>query len=515
MMKKLHSLLMLLLAALLLASCGGNSNQSTANQADDVFDIILNAQPTGFNPLTTNDAMSSDINMQIYETLYVRDVDGVTYKPLLAKALPTCSEDGLECTIQLQEGVKFQDGSPFNAEAVKYTISKIQDKAYGSSRPSIASSIESVEAVNDHEVKLKLKYPDGVLVAKFAHMNSAIISPTSEGKDLMVEPFGTGPYKLVNSVTGSEYDLEVNPEYWGEAPEIKKIKFTVVAEASTAISRLETGEADFMPVVPVTNVNRVKDLASVEFKNSSSSQITYLALRTDTAKNSKVMSDLEARKAMIQAIDREAYVASLEGNVKGLNSILPETVLGYNPKADDYGYKFDLEAAKKTVADLGIANEEITILTNTRPEMQTLGEFIQSSLQKAGFTNVKLVPQEFATYLDTAKKPNEFDLVLLTWANVTGDGTEFFDPNLHSQMSSGRVQYTNPEFDAMVDKSRTSINPEERLAALDEANKIALNDAVVAAMYNPNNLFAYSKHYTNVVVLPGTFFFVKDFKIAK
>lgn len=510
-MKKLVLLVTLLFV---LVSCGGNPSPQTPTGSKE-FKIMLNAQPTGLNPLTTNDSMSSDISMQIFESLYERSASGTEYVPMLAAALPECSEDGLSCNIKLREGVKFTDGSPFGADSVIYTINKIKDKDYGSARPSIAASIVSIDKVSDHEVKLNLSYPDGVLVAKLAHMNSAIVSSTSEGVDLMTKPFGTGPYKLASMVAGSEYVLEVNPEYWGDKPEIEKVVYTVVPEISTAISRLETGEGDFLPIIPVTNVSRVKSLPNVEFVSAASSQITYMGMRTDTAKNAKLMTNLKARQAIAKAIDRVAYVESLEGNAKGLNSILPETVYGFKPEAQKYGYDYDFEGAKQLVVDEGFAAEPITILTNTRSEMSMLAEYIQSALNKIGFTNVTIVAEEFATYLDSAKKPNGFDLVLLTWANVTGDGTEFFDPNVHSVKSSQRVQYTNPAFDKLVDESRETVDQAVRLEKLNAANQLILDEAVLVAMYNTNNLFAHTKGFTNVDVIPGGIFYVKYFKIAK
>lgn len=523
-MKKRQLALILTLSVFLLAGCaGGAKNKSpetntgaepSSQVADEPFNVILNAQPTGFNPLTTNDSMSSDINVQIYETLYGRSEDGTSYEPLLAESFPVSSEDGLSATIKLKEGISFSNGDPFNAETVKFTIEKIKDKAYGSARASIAASVASVEVLGEYEVKLNLTYPDGVLVAKFAHMNSAMISPTSDGTELMTKPVGTGPYMMTQSVAGSEYVLEYNKNYWGEEPDIKKVVFTVVAEASTAISRLETGEADFMPVVPMANANRVKNIAGVSFVTSPSSQITYLGLRSETAKNAALMSNPEVRKAISMAIDRAAYVATLDGNALGTNSILPSTVFGYKEEAESYGYSYDLDGAKAIIEAEGVKDEPIVILTSTVSTTQTVAEYIQASLKEAGFTNVELLPQEFATYLDTAKKANAFDLAILTWANVTGDGTEFFDPNLHSVNSSKRVQYTNLEFDQLVNESRENMDRDVRLEKLDAANKLALEDAVVVPLYNSKNTFAYSDKYENVIILPGTYFMIQDFKLA-
>jgi peptide/nickel transport system substrate-binding protein len=182
----------------LFAACGGKgkpaSSTGSAAPADKMFNIILTAPFTGFDPLRTNDSASTYVNAQIYETLYRLPPATTEFTCLLAENLPEFSEDGRTAAIKLREGIKFHDGTPFNAEAVKYTIELIKDPKFGSARASIASSIASVEIVDDYNLKLHLTYSDGVLTAKLAHTNAAIVSPTAQkGQDLMVNPVGTGP----------------------------------------------------------------------------------------------------------------------------------------------------------------------------------------------------------------------------------------------------------------------------------------------------------------------------------
>ena len=167
---------------------------------------------------------STYVNAQIYETLYrIHPVTG-EYTCLLAAELPQFSEDGLTATIKLREGIKFHDGTDFNAEAVKYTFELIKDPEFGSARASIAGSIDSIECPDEYTVVFHLTYEDGVLTAKLAHTNSAIVSPTAQkNQDLMVNPCGTGPYKFVSSVSGSNVVLTRNDEYWGEAPALSLI----------------------------------------------------------------------------------------------------------------------------------------------------------------------------------------------------------------------------------------------------------------------------------------------------
>lgn len=203
----------------LLCGCGDGKINRNSNDNPDEFRVIMNTAWSGFSPLKTNDQSSNDIQAQIYETLYRRTIDGKSFEPLLAKELPICDAAGTTCTIPLKEGIKFQDGTDFDAYSVKYVLEKIKDPNSGSARASIAGSIETIDCPDKYTVVIKTSYPDGVLTAKLAHYNSSIFSPTADQKqDLMIDPVGTGPYKYVSSVSGSEVLLTRNEEYWGDKP---------------------------------------------------------------------------------------------------------------------------------------------------------------------------------------------------------------------------------------------------------------------------------------------------------
>ena len=181
---------------LALTACSGGDNSSTASASGDkMFNVVMTSNYSGFDPLRTNDSVSSSVNNQIYETLYRLEDDG-SFTPQLAESLPEYSEDGKTVTVKLRSGVTFHDGTPFNADAVINTFNCIKDPDFGSTRASLASSIESMEAPDENTVVFHLSYPDGVFLAKLSHVNSAIVSPTAQqNQDLMVQPCGTGPYR--------------------------------------------------------------------------------------------------------------------------------------------------------------------------------------------------------------------------------------------------------------------------------------------------------------------------------
>lgn len=127
--------------------------------------------------------------------------------------------------------------------------------------------------------------------------------------------------------------------------------------------------------------------------------------------------------------------------------------------------------------------------------------------------NVTIESLEWAAYLSETQQDNRYDITVLTWSNVTGDGTEMLDPNFHSVNSSKRVRYDNAEFDAFVDASKQTLDSAERTAAISAANKMILDDAVAATLYNQYQAYAFNAAYTNVEMDAGGVFYVQNFKL--
>lgn len=504
--------LFLSLVLLVALSLGVVVSASASDLADKMFQIALTAPFTGFDPLRTNDAVSTYVNAQMYETLY-RLTPENEFVCLLAEELPEFAEDGMSATIKLRQGVTFHDGTPFNAEAVKYTLELIKDPDFGSLRASIVASIDSIEILDEYTIRLNLTYEDGVLLAKLAHTNSAIVSPTAQAaQDLMIAPVGTGPYKFVSSVSGAEVVLTRNDDYWGPAPVIKDITMTIIAEESTAIARMETGEADFMPNLTVEQIDRVMAMPNVTFESSSSAQITYVMLRPNSYVN-PIMGNKDFRTAIAKALDTEGYTQYvMEGYATHAKSIIGPQVFGYTEAADAYGIAYDPEGAKAIIEANGWGNELINLLVPSTPVYTKLGEFFQSNLQAAGFTNVQIEMIDWSAWLTESMNEDRFDISLAAWSNVTRDGTELLEPNWESKVSR-RAKINNDEFDQLVLESKTTSNREVRLEKLDAANKLLMEEVYVVPVYNSDNLYCYNSAYDNVKRDVGGTFYVKDFTI--
>ena len=500
-------------------AAGGDAGAGTGAPQDKMFNVALTAPFTGFDPLRTNDSASTYVNAQIYETLYRIDPVTGEYICLLAAELPQFSEDGLTATIKLRDGIKFHDGTDFNAEAVKYTFELIKDPDFGSARASIAGSIDSIECPDDTTVVFHLTYEDGVLTAKLAHTNSAIVSPTAQqAQDLMVNPCGTGPYKFVSSVSGSNVVLTRNDEYWGEAPDIKDVTMTIIAEESTAIARMETGEADFMPNVTVEQVSRIEGIPNVKFETSEAAQIYYMCMRGSSYKN-PVMAEKEFRTALAKAIDKEGYVQYImETYADAAESVLGPKITGFAEEAVTHNIAYDPEGAKAILdAHPGWADEEISFLVPSTPGYQNMGEYFLANMKAAGFNNVKYESIDWAAWLNESKTDGRFDVTLAAWSNVTRDGSELMEPNFHTQNGQKRIRYagdTGAKVDEFIEKSKTTSDMAIRTENLLGVNALLQDEAYVQPIYHGVNLYAYSTAYTGVTRDPGGTFYLIDIKPA-
>jgi peptide/nickel transport system substrate-binding protein len=514
-MKRTRSIFIaFVLIALMLAVTGSAFAANKKVTGDKMFNVALTAAFTGFDPLRTNDQASTYVNAQIYETLYRIGPDG-DYIPLLAESLPDFSADGKSATVHLRKGVKFHDGTPFNAQAVKYTFMLIKDPKFGSARVSLAASIASMDVLDDYTIRFNLSYPDGVLLAKLAHTNSAIVSPTAQAKqDLMIKPVGTGPYKFVSSISGSNVVLTRNDQYWDKLPVIKNVTMTIIQDESTAVARMETGEADFMPELSVPQIDRVKSIPGVTVGTSESARITYVMLRPTSYVN-PLMGKKEFRVAIAKALDTRGYTETiLEKYASPTGSMIGPTVFGYMPQAENYGYKYDPEAAKAAVKANHWENEKIKLFVPSTPVYTKLGEYFQANLKDAGFNNVQIEMIDWSAWLTESKAPNRFDISLAGWANVTRDGTELLGPNWESKVSA-RTKINNPEFDKLVYEGKTTTNRAVRIKKLDAANKLLLEEAYAVPVYNAVNIFAYNSAYTDVTNDVSGTFYLCDFTVKQ
>ena len=501
MKKWLAVLLMAMLAfAAGCSSNAGSSDGGSASGGEDVPQELTYASTSdivGLSPIGTNDSVSSRVIEQVYETLFTRNPETMEVEPKLAESYETPDEN--TWVIKLKEDIQFTDGTPFNAEAVKYTFDKFRDPETAAPRASLLEPISEVNVVDEYTVEIKTEKPYGAMLAALSHTNASIVSPEADkSQDLMKEPVGTGPFKFVSWTQGDQVVLEKNADYWQGEPKLETVTFKVVPEVNTAISMLQTGDVQFIDGIPSEQLQRVESLKNVEVKKNEGTPMYYMGFNM----TKEPMNNPEFRQAAAYALDREAYVNKLNGlGVQG-NSIIGPKVFGYDESADAEGYSHDLEKAKELVEKNGFGDQELTMLVANTDAYMMMAEIAQSQLTQAGF-KVKIESMEWGTFLDTTKE-GKFDITFLGWSNSTADGSELLYPNYHSDNigASNRTGYSNPEFDKLVDESRQNVDQDIRQQKLNEANKILVKDAPVVIMHHGVVTAAYDKSVKGLQVDP-------------
>lgn len=506
-MKKIVWYPIVLMVMLVLAACSGESasapkdsdgKSSGGSASNETFTYASTSDAVGLSPILMNDAVSANITEHVYEQLFTRNGDTQEFEPLLAESYENPDEN--TWVIKLKEGIKFHDGTPFNAEAVKYTFDKLRNPATAAPRASLLEPVDTITVLDEHTVEIKTKYPYGPFLAALSHTNAAIVSPTADKKqDLMKDPVGTGPFKFVSWTPGDKVELEANEEYWDGAPELKKVVLKVVPEISTAISMLQTGEVQFIDNLPTEQVKRLESMDNINIEKKDGTSVYYLTFNHSLERN----QDAEFRKAVALAVDRDAFVSKLNGLGVRSDSVIGPQVFGFDESADKAGTAYDVEAAKALVKKNGYGDKPIKLLTANRDNFILMAEIVQAQLTEAGF-KVEIESMEWATFLDTART-GDYDITFLSWSNVTGDGSELFYPNFHSDNvgSSNRSQYSNPEFDELVVQSRTTIDQDERLQILDKANHLMIDENVVIPMYHGIVTAALDKNYSGLEIDPN------------
>lgn len=440
------------------------------------------------------------IHHKVYEGLVRMDKES-KYVPALATEWKQL--DDVTWEFKLRQGVTFHDGAPFNAEAVKRTIARVQDPSVGSNRANLFEAIKEVKAVDDQTVQFILHYPYAPLLSVLAGAEGAILSPKAidqYGKDLSKHPTGTGPYKFESWTPGQEVVLVKNENYWGGQPKLDKVVFKTVPEDTTRIAMVETGEAQVAEQLPVTEVDRVQNSSSMTLGRFESFSSDHIGINT----KKKPFDDVRVRQAIAYAVDKESIIKGVYNDVgTPAHSSITPTMVGYSPNVK--GLDYNLEKAKQLLAEAGYANGlKATIYLNDNKARISVAEVLQQQLKQIGI-DLQVKVLEFGAYIDAASK-GETDLFISGWGNATGDA-DYNQYNLFHAKSQGAPGnhsfYSNPEVDKLIEDGRKEKDPAKRTQIYEQAQQIEMNEAALIPYRFSENLAAIEKGVEGVWISPA------------
>lgn len=516
MLKFLRNALLVAVIALFAAACSDDSDVEPQESGEDAaadsgsqeIAFATSSDAVGLSPIDTNDSVSAYMLEQLYDTLFVHNPETMEIEPHLVDSYEALDDTTWE--FKLIEGIEFHDGTPLNAEAVKYTFEQLLDEERAAPRASLLEPVESIEVEDEYTVVINTEEPYGPLLAALSHVNASIVSPEAdESGDIMTEPVGSGPFKFESWASSDNIVVTKNENYFKGAPELDKVTMYVIPEYGSAVGMLETGQVDFLPNIPSEHIPRIEGVEDLELDLTPGTGINYLTFNMEK----EPFNDLEFRKAVSHAIDRDEYVDQLNGAGIQNNSIIGPEVFGYDESAQEFGYDFNMEEAQRIIEENNFDETPITLLVANEGHFVLMSEIVQAQLMEAGF-DVNIEMMEWGAFLEEAAGGN-YEMTFLSWANSTADGSELFYPNLHSDNigATNRSRYNNEEFDELVEQSRTTIDQDERLDLLHEINDFATNDVVWVPMHHANVSVAYHEAVNDLIISPNTSFSLYEVSI--
>lgn len=466
-------------AALLAAQLANRIPVAFARGEGGTFVFGTAGDPVKLDPAVVTDGQSFKTCDQVFDTLIAFDGSTTELKPALARSWDV-SADGLTYTMKLRQGVRFHDGTAFDAMAVKWNFDRWSDDKnpnhvggdfeYYTDVAGWPDVIKSVDVVDDYTVKFSLKIPQGPFLLNMALPSFVIISPASfelDRENAFKNPVGTGPFKFVEWVPGDKVVLEKFANYWGEEASVDQVIIRTIPDNAARFLALKAGSIDMMDGVNTDDAVAARKDRSLSVLVRPPLNIAYLNFN----QNEKPFNDVRVRQAVAYAINRPGIVEALyKGFGKVATQMIPDNLLGYNSELK--GYSYNVEQAKKLLAEAGYPNgisTEFWYMPVSRPYFPNPKQFAEAfaaDLGKAGI-KVELKSKDWGAYLADARVP-KFPIWMLGWTGDNGD-TDNFLFTFFGSVGSGNT-WKNDDARKLLAKAQASVDMIERDTLYQQVN---------------------------------------------
>lgn len=471
--------------------------------------IAQGTDPTTLDAPLATDSPSGTVARHVVETLFDYTPDGKIV-PLLVERY-SFSSDRRVLTLNLRRGIKFHDGTDFNAEAVKFNLERLISPELASAFAFLLRGrVSTFEVVDAYTLRLRMPEPFAPVLAHLSHSSTAIQSPAAIrrlGASYRDNPVGTGPYKFDRWQKGQFVELVRNDEYWGKKPAIERLRFLAVPEATTRMALVETGQAHVAVRVPPQDVQRLNARPEIDVVTTPSVRTIYFYFN----QTKKPFDDVRVRKAFNHAINKDEIVKFVLGGFgRASDAPISPGIFGYS-KIGSYSYNPEL--ARQLLAQAGYNAQNPLRITLHSPNGRYLqdirvAEAVQSQLRAVG-VQAQIQTLEWGAYLAATNQPrerNEIQIAMLGWGTVTGDADYGLFGLFHTSQQApngfNRGFYSNPRLDRVLEQARVATNPQARQQLYKTAMQIIYNDVPWVFLHSEQQVTAIRREVQGFVVHP-------------
>lgn len=398
------------------------------------------------------------------------------------------SADGLTLTLKLRPGVKFHDGEPFNAAAAKANLERARTLPE-SLRKSELASVDTIEAIDDLTLAVKLKRPDATLISQFTDRASMMMSPKSLSGDVAANPVCSGPYKFVERVQNDRIVLEKFKDHWeADKYAFDRVIYRAIPDTTVRLANLRSGELDMIERLAATDLRSAR--ADKALKVMPTAGIGYQGMTLNhnhgELANTPFAKDKRVRQAFSLAIDRDVIDEVV------FDGTHPPTMQPFPPASPFYRKDIiaparDVAKAKALLKAAGVERVKLQALVTNNPVDAQLGQVVQAMVAEAGF-DLELKSSEFASQLRDQQQ-GRFQISRVGWSGrIDPDGN--IHQFIHSKGSQNDGRYNNPKVDELLDKARTVYDQAERKKLYDQVQDIMLDEVPLIYLYNQPWIFA-------------------------
>jgi glutathione transport system substrate-binding protein len=469
---------------------------------------------TTMDPYDANDTLSQAVVKSFYQGLFGFDKD-MKIQNVLATSYEA-SPDAKVYTIHLRQGVKFQDGTDFNAEAVKANFDRVTDPANKLKRYNLFNKIDKTEVIDPYTVKITLKIPFSAFINVLAHPSAVMISPTAlkkYGKEIAFHPVGTGPFEFVEWKQTDDLKVKKFAGYWKKGyPKIDMIDWKPVVDNNTRAALMQTGEADFAFSIPFEQAATLKTSPKVDLIAAPSIIQRYISLNVQQ----KPFDNPKVRQALNYAINKEALVkVAFAGYAVPAEGVVPPGV--------DYAtrlgpWKYDPAKARELLKEAGYPNGFETVLWSgyNHTTAQKIIQFVQQQLGQVGVkASVEaLEAGQRVQRVESAPDPKTAPVRMfyIGWSSSTGEADWAISPLLGGVSFPPKLfntaYYKNDQVDDDLAKALATTDRNEKAKLYADAQKRIWDDAPWIFLVTEKVVYARSKRLSGAYVMPdGSFNF--------